>query len=32
MKAILSEFDGIAKLEGTPTFEGRFMSCVLKKI
>lgn len=32
MKNILSEFDGIAKMEGKPTFEGRFMSCVLKKI
>jgi translation initiation factor IF-3 len=32
MKDILAEFDGIAKLEGKPSFEGRFMSCTLKKI
>jgi hypothetical protein len=32
MKDILAEFDGIAKLEGMPSFEGRFMSCTLKKI
>lgn len=32
MKDILNEFDGIAKLEGTPSFEGRFLSCTIKKI
>jgi len=32
MKEILSEFDGIAKLDGTPSIEGRKMSCVIKKI
>ena len=32
MKEILNEFDGIAKLEGTPSFEGRFLSCTIKKI
>jgi translation initiation factor IF-3 len=32
MKNILSEFDGMAKMEGNPTFEGRFISCILKKI
>ena len=32
MKEILTEFDGIAKLEGTPSFEGRFLSCIIKKI
>lgn len=32
MKSILSEFDGLAKIEGKPSMEGRNMSCVLKKI
>lgn len=32
MKEILSEFDGLAKLEGSPSFEGRYLSCMLKKI
>ena len=32
MKSILSNFEGFAKLEGTPSFEGRQLSCTLKKI
>lgn len=32
MKEILFEFENIAKLEGNPSFEGRYLSCVLKKI
>ena len=32
IKDILSNFDGFAKIEGTPSFENRIMSCVLKKI
>ena len=32
MKSILSHFEGFAKMEGTPSLEGRFMSCVIKKI
>lgn len=32
MKSILANFDGFAKLEGTPSFEGRILSCTLKKI
>lgn len=32
MKSILANFDGFAKLDGTPSFEGKFLSCVLKKI
>ena len=32
MKLLLTEFDGIAKIEGTPSLENRTMSCVLKKI
>lgn len=32
MKSILTNFDGIAKMDGAPTLEGRSMSCVLKKI
>lgn len=32
MKSILSCFDGIAQMEGTPSLEGRVMSCMLKKI
>lgn len=32
MKGILSQFDGLAKIEGRPSLEGRLMSCVLKKI
>ena len=31
MKSILSHFDGIARIDGTPTLEGRSLSCVLKK-
>lgn len=31
MKSILSNFDGFAKLEGTPSFEGKFLSCTLRK-
>ena len=31
MKSILTSFDGLAKIEGTPSFEGRFMSCTIKK-
>jgi len=32
MKSILACFEGMAKIEGTPSMEGRNMSCVLKKI
>ena len=32
MKSILNHFDGIARIDGKPTMEGRSMSCVLKKI
>ena len=32
MKSILSSFDGIAKIDGTPSLEGRFLSCTLKRI
>lgn len=32
MKSILSYFDGTAKIDGTPSLEGRLMSCVLKKV
>lgn len=32
MKSILDSFNGYAKIEGTPSLEGRFMSCVIKKI
>lgn len=32
MKSLLTEFDGLAKIEGTPSLENRVMSCVLKKI
>lgn len=32
MKRLLIEFDGIAKIEGTPSLENRTMSCTLKKI
>lgn len=32
MRSILSNFDGIAKIDGTPSLEGRCLSCVLKKI
>lgn len=32
MKSILVNFDGIARMEGKLSLEGRFMSCVLKKI
>ena len=31
MKQILANFDGIAKLDGNPTLEGRSLSCILKK-
>lgn len=31
MKEILSNFDGIARLDGKPSLEGRCMSCILKK-
>lgn len=30
MREILNECNGIAKLDGTPVFQGRIMSCVLK--
>lgn len=32
MKSILSCFDGIARIDGAPSMEGRQMSCVLKKM
>lgn len=32
MKTILASFDGIAKIDGAPSLEGRSMSCVLKKL
>ena len=32
MKSILSSFDGLARLDGTPSLEGRNLSCVLKHI
>ena len=32
MKSILSNFDGFAKIEGTPSLEGRQLSCTLKKL
>ena len=32
MKSILSLLDGIAKIDGTPSFEGRCLSCTLKGI
>lgn len=32
MKDILSRFEGMARMEGKPSLEGRNMSCVLKKI
>ena len=32
MKQILSRLDGLACLDGTPSLEGRNMSCTLKKI
>ena len=31
MKDVLSNFDGIAKIEGTPSLERRVLSCMLKK-
>ncbi len=31
MKSILACFDGIAKIDGMPSLEGRSLSCVLKK-
>ena len=31
MKEILANFDGFAKIDGTPSLEGRIMSCILKK-
>ena len=32
MKSILNCFDGIARMEGAPSLEGRVMSCTLKKV
>ena len=32
MKSVLSCFDGVAKMEGAPSLEGRVMSCTLKKV
>lgn len=32
MKGILNSFDGIARIDGTPTLEGRSMSCILKRL
>ena len=32
MKSVLNCFDGIARMEGAPSLEGRVMSCTLKKI
>ena len=32
MKTILTSFDGLARLDGKPSLEGRSMSCILKKI
>lgn len=32
MKRVLSKLDGLAKIEGTPSLEGRNMSCTVKKI
>ena len=32
MKNILSNFDGIARIDGTPSFEGRVLSCMLKHV
>lgn len=32
MKSILVNFDGLARMDGKPSLEGRFMSCILKKI
>lgn len=32
MHSILSNFDGFAKIDGTPSLEGRCLSCTLKKI
>ena len=31
MKSILANFDGLARIDGTPSFEGRILSCTLKK-
>ena len=31
MKDIIMHFEGIAKIDGKPTLEGRSMSCILKK-
>lgn len=31
MKSILANFDGFARMEGKPSFEGRCMSCTIKK-
>ena len=31
MKSILANFDGFAKIDGTPSFEGKFLSCTLRK-
>lgn len=32
MKSILANFEGIARMDGKPSLEGRSMFCVLKKI
>lgn len=32
MKDVISHFDGFAKIDGTPSLEGRVLSCNLKKI
>lgn len=32
MRQILSQLDGLAKLEGQPSLEGRNMSCTIKKV
>ena len=32
MKTILTSFDGLARMDGKPSLEGRSMSCILKKI
>ena len=32
MQSVLQNFDGLARIDGSPSFEGRVMSCTLKKI
>ena len=32
MKTILASFDGLARMDGKPSLEGRSMYCILKKI